>query len=150
MGDCFICDKHAGIMKTAGSTIFEDDFISIGHIDGNGNPVYLGHLVIDLKRHAPGLGDMNPAEASAFGVAMSKVSRALMEVEKAEHIYSFVTGHAVPHLHMHIVPRYPGTPEKYWGPSAVYDWEEAPMRNISDVQSLCDRLKKYMDTHQHA
>lgn len=148
--NCFICKKHDGEIETVGSTIYEDEYIYIGHIDGNENPVYLGHLVIDLKRHAPTLGDMNMNEASAFGVAVTKVSKALMDVKNAEHIYSFVTGHAVPHLHMHIVPRYPDTPEKYWGPNAVYDWEDAPMGNADEVQSLCERLKAYMDTHEYA
>ena len=32
-----------------------------------------GHLMIDLKRHVPSLGDMNPDEASTFGVTMARV-----------------------------------------------------------------------------
>ncbi|MBT2641928.1 HIT family protein [Bacillus sp. ISL-41] len=147
MNDCFICNKHAGIIQTSGMTIYEDDFVYVGHIDRNGDPNYLGHIMIDLKRHAPTLGDLNMEEAKVFGLTMAKVSRALMESEGAEHIYSYVLGDAVPHLHMHMVPRYPGTPKEYWGPNAVYDWEGAPMGDNDDVSALCTRIKIYLENH---
>ncbi|WP_308314902.1 HIT family protein [Bacillus sp. T33-2] len=99
----------------------------MSHIDKSGKPNYLGHLMIDLKRHVPTIGDMMMEEAQAFGMAMARVSKALMEVEKAEHIYSLVLGDSVPHLHMHLVPRYPNTPKAYWGPMEAYDWEDAPV-----------------------
>ncbi|WP_226087682.1 HIT family protein [Mesobacillus sp. S13] len=147
MNDCFICKKHAGMIQTSGMTIYEDEFVYVGHIDRNGNPIYLGHIMIDLKRHVPTLGEMNMEEAKVFGMTMAKVSKALMESEGAEHIYSFVSGDAVPHLHMHLVPRYPGTPKEYWGPNAVYDWEGAPMGDNDNVIALCARIKSYLENH---
>ncbi|WP_108669943.1 HIT family protein [Peribacillus acanthi] len=149
MGDCFICNKHAGNIQTAGVMIYEDEFVYVGHIDRNGEPNYLGHIMIDLKRHAPTLGDMTMEEAQAFGVTMANVSKALMESEKAEHIYSLVSGNSVPHLHMHIVARYPNTPEDYWGPMAVYNWPEAPMGNNDEVVKLCERLRSYLVNSSH-
>ena len=149
MNNCFICDKHAGNIQTAGVTIYEDEYVFVGHIDRNGSPNYLGHIMIDLKRHAPTLGDMNVEEAKAFGVMMARISKALMASENAEHIYSFVSGNAVPHLHMHLVARYPNTPKEYWGPSEVYDWEHAPMGDNQAVIELCQRLKTYLEEHPY-
>lgn len=149
MQDCFICNKHEGKINTSGVMIYEDEYVYVGHIDRNGDPNYLGHIMIDLKRHVPTLGGMNLEEAKTFGVAMARVSKALMESEKAEHIYSFVAGNAVPHLHMHLVPRYPNTPKQYWGPNEVYDWEDAPMGDNDDVIKLCTRLKNYLDHTPH-
>ncbi|UOE96391.1 HIT family protein [Alkalihalobacillus sp. LMS39] len=143
MEDCFICQKHSGTIQTAGNAIYENEFVQVGHIDNGENPHYLGHVMIDLKRHAPTLADMTEVESAAFGKMMSAVSKALMETEKAEHVYCYVLGDAVPHLHMHVVPRYPNTPKQYWGPNAVYDWEEAPMGNEEDVRALCERLAAY-------
>ena len=147
MEDCFICRKHAGGIQTSGVTIYEDDFIYVGHIDKNGKPNYLGHVMIDLKRHAPSLGDMTMEEAKAFGMAMARVSKALLESEKAEHIYSLVSGNSVPHLHMHLVARYPNTPEEYWGPMDVYDWEDAPMGSNAEVIKLCNRIKMHLENN---
>ncbi len=143
--ECFICKKHRGEIQTGGITIYEDEFIYVGHIDNNGEPGYLGHLMIDLKRHAPTLGDMNQEEAVAFGSIMARVSKALMVTEGAEHIYSLVSGNSVPHLHMHIVPRYPGTPEQYWGPMSVREWSEAPMGGDSEITELCKRVRSYLE-----
>lgn len=144
---CFICKKHAGNIETVGVTIYEDEFVYVGHMDRNGKPNYLGHIMIDLKRHAPTLAEMTMEEAAAFGMIMAKVSKALKESENAEHIYSFVAGDAVPHLHMHLVARYPNTPKEYWGPWDVYDWDGAPMGDNNDVISLCNRLKVYMENN---
>ncbi|WP_413381996.1 HIT family protein [Alkalihalobacillus sp. 1P02AB] len=146
MDDCFICSKHKGIIETSGITIYEDEFVFVGHIDQKEQPHYLGHLMIDLKRHAPTLGHMTSEEAKAFGVAIARVSKALLESENAEHIYSYVAGNALPHLHLHLVPRYPNTPQQFWGPMAVYDWEKAPFGDTDAVKKLCQRIKFYLET----
>lgn len=150
MGEsCFICNKHSGKVQTAGVMIYEDEYLYVGHIDQGGKPCYLGHLMIDIKRHVPTLGDMNMDEAKAFGMMMARVSKALLEIEKAEHIYSYVMGHAVPHLHMHLVPRYPNTPKEYWGPMSVYDWPEAPMGDQKEVVELCHRIKTFLKVNDN-
>ena len=149
MEECFICNKHDGTIKVAGNSIFEDEYIYVGHIDNNGKPNYLGHLMIDLKRHVPTLAEMNPEEAKAFGVIMARLSKALKEVEKAEHVYALVSGNTVPHLHTHLVARYSNTPEQYWGPFAVYDAPNARMGEDNDVLQLCYRIKDYLETNPH-
>ena len=84
MGDCFICDKHAGKIETDGHVIYEDEYVYVGHIDRNGEPNYVGHLMIDLKRHVPTLAEMTEEEAKSFGLIMAKVSKALKESENAD------------------------------------------------------------------
>ncbi|MED3550769.1 HIT family protein [Cytobacillus praedii] len=147
MNECFVCNKHSGAIKTAGVQIYENEYVYIGHIDRNGEPNYLGHIMIDLKRHAPTLGDMTADEAKAFGLMMARVSKALMESEQAEHVYAVVSGNTVPHLHLHLVARYPNTPKEFWGPWEVYDWGDAPMGDNTDVVALCTRIKTYLENN---
>ncbi len=142
---CFICEKHLGMIKTTGTTIYEDKYIYVGHIDKGEKPTYLGHIMIDLKRHAPSLGDMTEREASTFGITLAKVSKALKQSEKAEHVYALVSGNSVPHLHMHVIPRYPNTPEEFWGPMDVYGWPEAPFGDKQEIVEVCERLKKEIE-----
>jgi histidine triad (HIT) family protein len=146
---CFICDKHEGNIQTAGVMIYEDDYVYVGHIDRNGQPNYLGHIMIDLKRHVPTLAEMDLEEAKAFGVMMARVSNALKESEGAEHIYAVVSGNSVPHLHMHLIARYPDTPEEYWAPFAVYDAPNARMGHNEEVIELCKRLKSFLEMHPY-
>lgn len=149
MEDCFICNKHAGHIEIAGGTIYEDNYVYVGHIDSNGQPNYLGHIMIDVKRHVPTLAEMTVEEAQAFGIIMARVSKALKESENAEHIYALVSGNSVPHLHMHLVARYPHTPKDCWGPMEVYNWEEAPMGDNNDVIDLCNRLKTHLENNPY-
>ena len=38
-----------------GGAIYEDHLVFTGHVRADLGPVYLGHLMAELKRHAPGL-----------------------------------------------------------------------------------------------
>jgi len=140
--DCFICRKHRGEIDVPGGMIYEDEHIYIGHIAANNGQAYLGYLMIDLKRHAPGLAEMTKEESEAFGYAMKSAASALKESEGAEHIYTIISGDAVPYLHMHVIPRYPGTPDEYWGPRGVQEWPEAAYGSEEEIELLCGRIKQ--------
>jgi len=100
---------------------------------------YLGSLLVEPNRHVPGLGDLTDAEAQRVGLLVARLGRALMKSEGAEHIYSFVFGHHVPHLHVWVVPRYPGTPREYWG-TRLDEWPAAPRGGPQEIADLCGRI----------
>jgi histidine triad (HIT) family protein len=139
--DCLVCRKHRGEIATPGGAIYEDDLIYAGHaqIPQGQATTYLGYLMVEPKRHAPGLADLTNAEAQAIGLTITRLSRALKVTVGAEHIYAFVLGHHVAHLHIHIVPRYPGAPRQYWGIHAD-EWLEAPHGGPKEIAELCARL----------
>jgi diadenosine tetraphosphate (Ap4A) HIT family hydrolase len=95
-------------------------------------------------RHAPGLADLTDGEAQALGLLMSRLSRTLQRCEGAEHVYAFVLGDHVPHLHVHLVPRYRGTPRAYWG-VRLDEWPDAPRGDAAAVEALCLRLRQCLD-----
>lgn len=142
--DCFICNKHKGNIKTAGILIYENEYVYVGHIDRKGKGNYLGHIMIDIKRHIPTLADMTMEEAKAFGMIISRVSKALKVTENAEHIYALVSGNSVPHLHLHLIARYRNTPEAFWGPMELYDWPEAPIAEEAEIIALCERIRIHL------
>lgn len=114
--DCFVCRKHRGIEEVSGGVIYEDDLIYVSHADlwGDETDHYLGHVFIEPKRHAAGLGDLTDKEAKAIGLFTSRLAQALEHTEDVEHVYSFVIGDHVPHVHVHVIGRYPGAPREYW------------------------------------
>lgn len=57
-----------------------------------------------------------------------------------DHVYAFVYGDAVPHLHVHLLGRYPGTPEEYRGAS-VDEWPDAPRGDAQEVAAYVARLR---------
>ena len=117
----FVCRKHRGEITMPGGAIFEDDLVYVSH--GQMKPdafAYPGVLFIEPKRHVPSMADLVRAESERIGWLASVVSRALLN-EGAERNYLDVFGHHVDHLHLWIVPRYPGTPSNLVG-VAVMDW----------------------------
>lgn len=142
--DCFICNKHRKAQQIPGSTIYEDELVYVGHMGSSEKPVYLGYLVIDLKRHAPGLGDMTLEESRAIGEILNRVSMALKKTQHAEHVYAFVQGDAVPHVHIHVIPRYPTTPESFWGPMNILNWPDAERGGQAEVDTLCSQIHSYL------
>jgi histidine triad (HIT) family protein len=139
--DCYVCRKHRGEEAVPGGPIYEGALIYASHVrlspDGR---AYLGWCVVEPRRHAPGLADLRDAEAQAIGLLVSHLSCALKEELHAEHVYAFVLGDHVPHLHVHVVPRHPGAPQKYWG-IHVDEWPEVPTGNEAEIAELVTRLR---------
>jgi histidine triad (HIT) family protein len=106
--------------------------------------VYLGHLVVEPRRHAAELAELTDAEASAMGVASARLSRSLMSVLPVEHIYAMIVGDEVPHVHLHLLPRYVGTPREYWW-DRVDEWPDAPRGDEHAVGKLVERLRVGVD-----
>jgi diadenosine tetraphosphate (Ap4A) HIT family hydrolase len=143
--DCFVCRKHRGEIVVPGGAVYEDDVLYVGHLQlQEGQSTYLGYLMVEPKRHAPGLADLTDPEAQAIGLMVTRLSRVLKASEGAEHIYEWVLGHHVPHLHIHVVPRYPGAPREYWG-VRTDEWPGAPHGGPEEIAALCARLRGYLE-----
>jgi histidine triad (HIT) family protein len=140
--DCFVCDKHRGAVEVPGGPIVDDELVYASHMwSPEGGAVYLGYLFLEPKRHVPGLADLTPEEGARLGELTARLSLALRECEGAEHVYSAVIGHHVPHLHVHLAPRYPGTPEDYWW-TRLLDWPDAPRGGADEVAAVGQRLRE--------
>ena len=129
MADCFICAKHDDLDSVPGGQILGDEYALVTHLplatpSGVADSVYLGYLFVELRRHVAELGDLNRDEAASVGRLASLASRALQDSEGAEHVYAAVIGHRMPHLHLHLIARYPETPREHWW-ARVDEWPDA-------------------------
>jgi histidine triad (HIT) family protein len=143
MEDCFICRKHGAMSIVPGGVIVEDEHALVSHLPlttptACASAVYLGHLFVELRRHVAELGDLTPDEAASVGRLAAVTAHALSTSEGAEHVYAAVIGHGVPHLHL--IARYPGTPEEYWW-TRLDEWPDAPRGDAVAVIALADRLR---------
>jgi len=147
--ECLVCRKHRGEVAVLGGAIYEDDLIYVSHAQlwGNETSHYLGHVFVEPKRHVAELADLTAEEAQAIGLYTSKLARALMQTEGVEHVYSFVIGDGVPHVHVHVIGRYPGAPREYWGPK-VDEWPEAPKGKEAEIVQVSTRLRAFLREHQ--
>jgi diadenosine tetraphosphate (Ap4A) HIT family hydrolase len=143
--DCFACHKHSGEIAVTGGPIYEDALVYAGHAaePPGRTTVYPSYLIAEPKRHARGWEDLTDQEAAALGQLLARLCRALRATEGTEHIYVAVLGDHVPHLHVHLLPRYPGTPREYWG-LRVDEWPDAPKADRWEVTQVCERAWAYL------
>ena len=138
---CTICRKQRGQEPVPGGAIYQDGLVYASHAwPGADGRAYLGWCVVETRRHAPGLADLTDAEGQAIGRLAARLSRALQAELQAEHVYAFVLGDGVPHLHVHLIPRHPGAPRAYWGVH-VDEWPAAPRGDEGEIAALCARLR---------
>jgi histidine triad (HIT) family protein len=134
-GDCYVCRKHRAMSIVPGGAIAQDEHAVVSHLpltlpDRCVSAVYLGHLMVEPRRHVAGLGDLTPDEAASVGRLASAAAGALQRSEGAEHVDAAVIGEGVEHLHVQLVARYPGTPE------------DAPRGDAQAVIALAERLRR--------
>jgi histidine triad (HIT) family protein len=142
--ECLVCRELRGDVAVPGGFLWQDEAAVAFHAPpveevGNARP-YLGHLLVVTRRHVARLGDLTEGESAAVGRTAARLARALTEAGGAEWVYSAVIGTGVPHFHLHLVPRYAGTPrEVAW--HAVDEWEGARHGGAKEIAELVERLK---------
>jgi histidine triad (HIT) family protein len=142
---CFVCRKHQGLEDVPGGPVFEDELVYSGHAWSveDGIAPYLGGFIVEPKRHLPTWAELSDDEAERIGLVIRDVSWSLKNVLNAEHVYVFVIGHHLAHLHIWVVPLYPGTPREYWG-TRVFEWPGRPDGTRTAVEGLCAQIRAAM------
>ena len=121
-GECVGCRLVRGEAIAPGGVLRREGGFVL-HAVADASPL-AGWLVLTSERHARAWYDLDGAELSALGPLAARVMAAQRAVLGAEHVYAFSIGDAVRHFHLHLVPRYPGTPERLWGRKCFEGWPE--------------------------
>jgi diadenosine tetraphosphate (Ap4A) HIT family hydrolase len=69
-----------------------------------------GYAWLPFRRHVVELHELTDAEGAAFMRDVRRVSRAIAAATEAVKLNYEIHGNTVPHLHLHIFPRYRGDP----------------------------------------
>jgi diadenosine tetraphosphate (Ap4A) HIT family hydrolase len=99
-----------------------------------------GHTAVVFRgRHVANFGDLTPEEVAQYWLDVQHVGRAISRAFAPCHLNFMLLGNIVPHLHVHVVPRYlddsaPGMPLP-WAPvpvpADVFDRHFAQLRDLS-------------------
>lgn len=106
MNDCVFCTS----LDIKEHTIIRDDLVWAFPTN---IPITPGHTLICPVRHVEKITDLTPQERVALFELAEKIKMALRAVYRSEgfnHAWNegSVAGQAIPHLHLHIVPRKEG------------------------------------------
>jgi histidine triad (HIT) family protein len=141
-----VCAKHAHGDQAPGGVLFQDDLIYAGHVHWAGETAYRGHLVVEPRRHVDGFGLLTADEAGRIGRLANRLAGVLRTSLGADHVYVWAMGGAPAtdrtprHLHVHVVPRYPGTPREYQG-ALITRWPDAPRVDEQEMRALVADLR---------
>jgi len=132
-GNCIFCKIVAGLLPCF--KLLEDD-ATIAFMDIN--PVNPGHALAVAKGHWPTV-DVIPADVlAAVAKTAQRVAKAAMAELKPSGVNLLQAngegaGQSVPHLHIHVLPRYPGD-------SVTLNWKYTP-GDKAEIETICKRLK---------
>ena len=127
---CLFCDILDG--KIDGHFLFEDD-THVAFLDRY--PIDVGHSLVLPRKHHEQITDMTPEDVGIVFALVPKIAKAILEATGAD---AFSIGQnngraakqIVPHVHIHIIPRYN---------SKGTVWTK---RQISNDKELSDLAKK--------
>jgi histidine triad (HIT) family protein len=101
---------------------------------------------VEPRRHVEGFGLLTMDEAGGIGRLANQLGAVLRSMLGAEHVYVFALG-GLPetertpgHLHVHVLPRYPGTPAAYRG-ATMTRWPDAPRVDEGEMRTLVTELR---------
>lgn len=111
---CVACQIVTGRLVPTGGVLRREHGL---HLHGVAGPTPVaGWVVVTVARHVRCLGDLTDDEAGHLARLASRVQRAQREVLGAETAYAVSLGEVVRHFHLHLIPRFPSTPERLRGP----------------------------------
>ena len=106
MNECVFCRIVAG--EIPASVVHRDDetfaFMDIGQV----NP---GHVLVAVKRHAQDIYALDERQAQALFAVAARIAHGIRHAFSPQGLSVYqangkAAGQTVPHLHLHLVPRY--------------------------------------------
>ena len=99
----------------------EIDLVAVlpsGRVHLQNDADYRGYCIMVFRRHAVELHDLTEAERAQWIEDISRIGRAVSELCEPAKLNVSMLGNMMPHLHCHIMPRYPEDPD--WGHPPAY------------------------------
>jgi diadenosine tetraphosphate (Ap4A) HIT family hydrolase len=107
---------------------------------------YRGYCILIFRRHAVEIHDLTTEERGQWIEDLSTIGRAISEVCKPAKLNVSMLGNMMPHLHCHLMPRYPDDPD--WGhPPAYRRPSERSLLTTEEYESLQSALRAALSGH---
>ena len=132
--DCLFCAIVAG-SAPAHIVLDEPDVVAFLDI----RPVFKGHLLVLPREHFVTLPEVPPAVLTPLFVAVQRCCTAMVEGLGAQGSWvaeNNVVSQAVPHVHVHVVPRTKGDGLR------GFFWPRQKYANDDEIREYADRLRR--------
>jgi histidine triad (HIT) family protein len=135
--ECIFCKIVAGEIPAV-KVLDEERVLAFMDI----NPASRGHMLVIPKRHAENIFEIPGADLAAVIKAVKRCARAAKQALKAEgltvlQLNGKASGQVVPHLHVHIMPRWPNDG------LSVSSWEMKP-GDMEEIKDIARKVKEHL------
>lgn len=138
MSTCFYCDngeKLRSLMIEFLETKYTRVFL-------NRDQKHIGRCVVEFKEHKTEYFELTEEERVDFFDTVSRVSKAIYNAFGADKINYATFGDLVPHVHMHVVPKYKDGLQ--WG-SPFDDSVEKKILMDDEYREVIEKIKAELD-----
>ena len=122
------------------NVIFQNDFLRVILVEE-----IPGYIRVITQKHIKEFSDLSDKEASEIMLLTKKIEKILINILNPDKINIAMLGNMVPHLHIHIVPRFVNDP---WWPGATFCEKQRDFTypvNENQIQNLINSIKKLND-----
>lgn len=120
--------------------------LEASYLTSGPNGAMRGNCTLFLKRHAVELYDLSREEACAFMRDLQRSAEAIQKVTEAVKMNYEIHGNTIPHLHVHLFPRYRGDRFEE-GPIDPELVQESPYRE-GEFERFKQKLKAKLGARQ--
>jgi diadenosine tetraphosphate (Ap4A) HIT family hydrolase len=131
--ECSLCEDASKGMAMVG-----DLAVTRAYLQPSAN--FRGYCILVLKRHAVELDDLSPAERTALIEDVARVAHAIRLVCNPTKLNYEILGNVVPHIHVHIIPRYTADPA--WDRAAWFALPDKKPLPEDEYRALAAELSK--------
>jgi diadenosine tetraphosphate (Ap4A) HIT family hydrolase len=140
---CPECAAASGGSPPAGGLLVETARFVVHALIG-ATPVP-GWVVVAPKRHVEALGELSPDEHREWMALATRLAAAQQRALGSKTSYLALFAEVVPHLHLHVIPRFDATPGHLRGPR-VFQALPAEMLPAAEVERAIERLRGELAT----
>jgi len=113
--------------------IFENELLRVILVDE-----IPGYVRVITQKHIKELSELSDNEAIRLTLVIKKIEKAIIKILSPDKVNIAMLGNMVPHLHIHIIPRFINGP---WWPGATF-CEKNREFNYPITQKDIEKLKK--------
>ena len=135
MADCPLC-----LDPSKGMEMIGDLSITRAYLQPSAS--FRGYCILVLKRHAVEIDDLSLQERSSLMEDVARVAHAIRAVCRPAKLNYEILGNVVPHIHVHIIPRY--TTDPVWDRAAWFALPDEESLPEEEYSALATELRRVM------
>ena len=133
MVDCPLCED-----PSKGMALIAELSITRAYLQPSAS--FRGYCILVLKRHAVEIDDLSLQERSSLMEDVARVAHAIRAVCRPAKLNYEILGNVVPHIHVHIIPRYTADPT--WDRAAWFAFPDEKPLPENEYSALAKAIRR--------